>query len=87
MSTSAPNWKKKFFISIIDFRFFELVNSEDPVNMYIIDQIFRIKQIQESKIYNIDIKPFFFTWGHLYSQKLSVLVHFEHFGPPPYPPI
>ena len=26
------------------------------------------------------------TWGYLYSQKLSVLVHFENFGHPPTPP-
>ena len=45
VSTSAPKWKKKFVIYIIDFRFLDLVNSEDPVNNVDIDWIFRINQI------------------------------------------
>ena len=45
VSTSAPKWKKKYFIYIIDFRFLDLVNSEDPVNNVDIDWIFRINQI------------------------------------------
>ena len=81
-----PSEKKKFVIYIIDNRFFDFVHSEDPVNNVHIDWIFRIKKCKKSKIYNIDKKLFFITWGYLYSQKLSVLVHFENFGPPPTPP-
>jgi hypothetical protein len=63
VSTSAPKRKKKFFIYIIDFRFLDLVNSEDPVNNVHIDWIFRINQIQISKIYNIDKQTFFSLGG------------------------
>jgi hypothetical protein len=45
VSTNAPKWKKNVFIYIIDFRLFRFLNSEDPVNMYIIDQIFRINKV------------------------------------------
>ena len=63
VSTSTPKWEKKFFIYIIDFRFFTFLNSEDPVNMYIIDWIFRNNKIKKSIIYNIDKKLFFSLGG------------------------
>ena len=68
VSTSAPKWKKKFFIYIIDFRFLDLVNSEDLVNNVHIDWIFRIKKLKESKIYNID-KQHFFSLGGICTHK------------------